>query len=50
MDLSLNLRPVFAQRLVKGLAGHLVPVTEIMLLTPYVAELIQKGQIDELKT
>ncbi|MNT77411.1 hypothetical protein D3C72_2165210 [compost metagenome] len=27
-----------------------MPATEIMLLTPYVAELIQKGQIDELKT
>ena len=50
MDLSLNLRAVVAQRLVQGLAGHLVPATEIMLLTPYVAELIQKGQIDELKT
>ena len=50
MDLSLNLRAVVAQRLVPGLAGRLVPATEIMLLTPYVAELIQKGQIDELKT
>ena len=50
MDLSLNLRAVVAQRLVAGLAGGLVPATEIMLLTPYVAELIQKGQIDELKT
>lgn len=50
MDLSLNLRAVVALRLVQGLAGSLVPATEIMLLTPYVAELIQKGQIDELKT
>ncbi|BEP93324.1 PilT/PilU family type 4a pilus ATPase [Acidovorax sp. A79] len=50
MDLSLNLRAVVAQRLVPGLSGSLVPATEIMLLTPYVAELIQKGQIDELKT
>lgn len=50
MDLSLNLRAVVALRLIAGLAGSLVPATEIMLLTPYVAELIQKGQIDELKT
>lgn len=50
MDLSLNLQAVVAQRLVQGLAGRLVPATEIMLLTPYVSELIQKGQIDELKT
>ncbi|AOG24496.1 PilT/PilU family type 4a pilus ATPase [Acidovorax sp. RAC01] len=50
MDLSLNLSAVVALRLVPGLAGQLVPATEIMLLTPFVAELIQKGQIDELKT
>lgn len=50
MDLSLNLRAVVAQRLIKGVEGRLVPATEIMLLTPYVADLIQKGQIDELKT
>jgi twitching motility protein PilU len=50
MDLSLNLSAVIALRLVPGLAGHLVPATEIMLRTPFVAELIQKGQIDELKT
>ncbi len=50
MDLSLNLRAVVAQRLIKGTAGRLVPATEVMLLTPYVADLIQKGHIDELKT
>jgi twitching motility protein PilU len=50
MDLSLNLRAVVAQRLIKGMQGRLVPATEIMLLTPYVADLIQKGQVDELKT
>ena len=50
MDLSLNLRAVIAQRLIRGVQGRLVPATEIMLLTPYVADLIQKGQIDELKT
>lgn len=50
MDLALNLRAVVAQRLIKGIQGRLVPATEIMLLTPYVADLIQKGQVDELKT
>jgi twitching motility protein PilU len=50
MDLSLNLRAVIAQRLIRGVQGRLVPAAEIMLLTPYVADLIQKGQIDELKT
>lgn len=50
MDLSLSLRAVMAQRLVKGVQGAFVPATEVMLWTPYVSELIQKGQIDELKT
>jgi len=50
MDLSLSLRAVVGQRLIKSVHGTLVPATEVMLLTPYVADLIQKGQIDELKT
>ena len=50
MDLSLNLRAVIAQRLIRSVQGRLVPAVEIMMLTPYVADLIQKGQIDELKT
>jgi twitching motility protein PilU len=50
MDLSLNLRAVVAQRLITGQNGTLVPATEIMLRTPYVAELILKGQVDELKS
>ena len=50
MDLSLSLRAVVGLRLIKGVQGTLVPATEVMLLTPYVADLIQKGQVDELKT
>ena len=50
MDLSLSLRAVVGLRLIKSLQSTLVPATEVMLLTPYVADLIQKGQIDELKT
>lgn len=50
MDLSLCLKAVVAQRLIKSVSGGLVPATEVMLLTPFVADLIQKGQVDELKT
>ena len=50
MDLSLSLRAVVGLRLIKSLRGTLVPATEVMRLTPYIADLIQKGQIDELKT
>lgn len=49
MDLSLNLKAVVAQRLVQGHAGRRVPATEVMLLSPYISELILKGEVDDLK-
>lgn len=49
MDLSLNLRSVISQRLVRGKDSRRAPAVEILLNTPYVAELIQKGKIDTLK-
>ena len=49
MDLSLNLRAVISQRLIKGVDGLLVPAVEVLLNTPYVADLIQKGKIDTIK-
>ena len=49
MDLSLNLKGVVGQRLVKGTQRKLVPAVEVMLLSPYIADLIQKGQTDEIK-
>jgi twitching motility protein PilU len=49
MDLSLNLKGVVGQRLLAGTAGQRVPAVEVMLLSPYVSELIQKGQTDEIK-
>jgi len=49
MDLSLNLKGVVGQRLVRGAAERLVPAVEVMLLSPYIADLIQKGQVDDIK-
>jgi twitching motility protein PilU len=49
MDLSLNLKGVVGQRLFRGAHNRLVPAVEVMLLSPYVADLIQKGQIDGIK-
>jgi twitching motility protein PilU len=49
MDLSLNLKGVVGQRLIRGAQGKLVPALEVMLLSPYIADLIQKGQIDDIK-
>jgi twitching motility protein PilU len=49
MDLSLNLRAIVSQRLIRGLNGGLVPAVEVLLNTPYIADLIQKGKIDYVK-
>jgi twitching motility protein PilU len=49
MDLSLNLRGVVAQRLIEGINGRRVPATEIMLQSPFISDLIQKGLIDQIK-
>jgi twitching motility protein PilU len=49
MDLSLNLRAIVAQRLVMGVHGKRLPAIEILMNTPHVGELIQNGQLDEIK-
>jgi twitching motility protein PilU len=49
LDLSLNLKAVISQRLVKNKQGKRVPAVEIMLLSTFVAELIQKGDIHAVK-
>lgn len=49
LDLSLNLHGVVAQRLIHGRNDKLVPASEIMLLSPYMADLIHKGQVDQLR-
>jgi len=49
-DLSLNLKAVISQRLCKGYDNKRVAVVELMVKTPYIAELIEKGRIDEIKS
>jgi twitching motility protein PilU len=49
MDLSLNLKGVIGQRLLRGQGGKMVPAIEVMLLSPYIADLIQKGKTDDIK-
>jgi twitching motility protein PilU len=49
VDLSLNLQAVIAMRLIKGADGKRVAAVELMLRTPFIADLIEKGEIDRLK-
>jgi twitching motility protein PilU len=51
MDISLNMRAIISQRLLIGaIDKSLVPAVEVMLNTPYIAELIMKGDVGEIKT
>ena len=47
-DMALNLRAVVAQRLLIGKDGKRIPAVEIMLNTPYISELIEKGEIEKI--
>lgn len=49
MDLSLNLRAIVAQRLIPSENGEGIHLAaEVLVNTPYVAELIRKGQFNDL--
>ena len=48
MDLSLNLRAIISQRLVIGIDKKRVPAVEVLKPTPYISDLIQKGEIDKI--
>lgn len=49
MDLSLNLKSVVSQRLIPAAAGGRVPAVEILLNTPYISDLIFKGEVSTIK-
>ncbi|HEY8010347.1 MAG TPA: PilT/PilU family type 4a pilus ATPase [Rudaea sp.] len=49
MNLALNLRAVISQRLVIGKDGRRLPATEVMLNTPFIRDLIRRGQVHEIK-
>ena len=48
-DLSISLRAIISQRLVKANDGTLVAAVEVMLNTKHIAELIKTGEIDQIR-
>ena len=48
-DLSATLKCVISQRLIKNVRGTRSPAVEIMLNSRYIAELIEKGEVNEMK-
>lgn len=49
MQLSYNLRAIISQRLIPRKSGGRIPVLEILINTALVQELIQKGELGQLK-
>jgi len=49
MDLSISLRCVISQRLVKSREGKLIPAVEVLLNTRHISELVRNGEIDQIK-
>ncbi len=48
-DLSISLKCVISQRLVRAKSGGRIPAVEVMLNTAHIADLIRKGEIGEIK-
>jgi twitching motility protein PilU len=49
MDLSMTLRAVVSQRLLRARDGSLVPAVELLLNTLAIQELIRKGEFDQIR-
>jgi len=49
MDMSLNLRAIISQRLIQSRDGKRVAAIEILINTPYISELIRKGEFSDIK-
>jgi twitching motility protein PilU len=49
MDLSLNLRAIISQRLVRTVEGKRVAAIEILMNTPHISDLIREGRVDEIR-
>lgn len=50
LDLSLNMKSIISQRLIPSLDGKgRVPAVEILINSPYISDLIFKGEITEIK-
>ncbi len=49
LQLSLNLRAILSQRLIPKIGGGRAPALEILLNTPFIGELISKGDVSAIK-
>jgi len=48
LDLSLNIKAIISQRLLIAKNNNRIPAVEVMLSSPYIRELIEKGDINKI--
>lgn len=48
-NLALNLRAIISLRLVPGIEQKRIPAVEVLLNSPYIADLVEKGKVEEIK-
>ena len=49
LEMSQHIKAVVSQRLARGTNGKRVPVVEVMMMTPFIADLISQGKLAEIK-
>lgn len=49
LEMSQHVKAVASQRLARGVDGKRVPVVEIMMMTPFISDLIAQGKLAEIK-
>ena len=49
MDMSLNIRGVISQRLIRTKDSKRCAALEILVMTPHIQDLILKGDIEEIR-
>lgn len=49
LEMSQHVKAVVSQRLARGVDGKRVPVVEVMMMTPFIADLISQGKLSEIK-
>lgn len=49
MNLSLNLNAVISQRLVRGVDGKRLPAVEVLINTPFIRDLMRRGEVHKIK-
>ncbi|MGV6826970.1 MAG: PilT/PilU family type 4a pilus ATPase [bacterium] len=49
LDMAHNLAAIVSQRLVRNAEGKRMPAVEVMMISPFIRDLIRKGEVDQIR-